>query len=56
MFKRLIKWLLIVISALILTLLLLRLGFKIAYTIKPELGYRFLEDKAPKVKSGVFKS
>ncbi len=51
MFKKLIKWLLIVISALILTLLLLRLGFKIAYTIKPELGYSYVEDKAPKVKS-----
>lgn len=51
MLKRLIKWLLLVITVLVLALLLLRLGFKIVYTIKPELGYSFIEDKAPKVKS-----
>ena len=49
--KKLIKWLLIVISVLAMIFLLLRLGFKIVYTIKPELGYSFVEDKAPKVKS-----
>jgi len=51
MFKKLVKWLVIVISVLAMTFLLLRLGFKIAYTIKPELGYSYIEDKAPKVKS-----
>lgn len=49
--KKLIKWVLIVISVLAMTFLLLRLGFKIVYTIKPELGYSFIEDKATKVKS-----
>ena len=49
--KKLIKWILIVISVLAMIFLLLRLGFKIAYTIKPELGYSFIEDKAPKGKS-----
>lgn len=49
--KKLIKWILIVISVLAMTFLLLKLGFKIAYTIKPELGYSYIEDKAPKVKS-----
>lgn len=49
--KKLIKWLLIAISVLAMTFLLLRLGFKIVYTIKPELGYEYFEDKAPKVKS-----
>ena len=49
--KKLIKWILIVISVLVMTFLLLRLGFKIAYIIKPELGYSYIEDKAPKVKS-----
>ena len=43
MFKKLVKWLVIVISVLAMTFLLLRLGFKIAYTIKPELGYSYIE-------------
>ena len=49
--KKLIKWILIVISVLAMTFLLLRLGFKIAYTIKPELGYNFIKNTAPKVES-----
>ena len=49
--KKFIKWVLMIISILALSLLVLRLGFKIAYTIKPELGYSYVEDKAPKVKS-----
>lgn len=40
-----------IISVLVLSLLVIRLGFEIAYTIKPELGYRYIEDPAPKVKS-----
>ena len=40
--KKLIKWILIVISVLVMTFLLLRLGFKIAYIIKPELGYSYI--------------
>ena len=51
MFKKLIKLLAIAISVLVMTFLILRLGFQIAYTIKPELGYRYFEDAAPKVKS-----
>ncbi len=47
--KKLIKWILIVISVLAMTFLLLRLGFKIAYTIKPELGYRYVKNYGPSV-------
>lgn len=49
MFKKLVKWLVIAISVLVTIFLLLRLGFKIAYTIKPELGYRYIYNYGPNV-------